>query len=481
MQKLDAQSSESQSVNTIQSNIAAIRQLFPGVFSEGRIDFDVLKEQLGEWVDEHEEKFALTWHGKRKARRYALTPSAGTLRPCKEEGNSHDWDNSRNIVIEGDNLEVLKLLRKSYHTKIKLIYIDPPYNTGNDFIYPDNFTETLSTYLQYTGQVDSQGKKFLANTETSGRFHSKWMSMMYPRLLVARDLLKDDGIIMISIDDNELTHLRKMCDEIFGEEQFLGQIIVQSNKRGQTYKQISKTHEYLVVYSNDEGSELNELEKEADSLPYKDSIGPFDLWELRNRNPKFGRFNRPNLFYPIYVLPSSLDENGYSRVSLESKANSIEVFPLNSEGEEGCWRWGKDKIRGYDLNENSPVLVGKQRRDGHWNIYEKSRKDTTKAKSIWADTEVISEQGTVEVGRIGMGDVFSHPKPEALIKRCIYLGTSGDDIILDFFAGSGTTGQAVVAQNAADGGNRKYILVQLPEPLDPSIQKEKRPLSFVTK
>ena len=284
--------------------------------------------------------------------------------------------------------------------------------------------------------------------------------MIYPRIKIARSLLTVDGLIMVSVDDNEISNLRKIMDEIFGEEQFQAQIIVQSNKRGQTYKQISKTHEFMIIYSKGEDVELNELEKKDGSLPFQDSCGPFDLWELRNRNPKFGRHNRPNLFFPIYVQQNSRDECNYSKISLaEDAENSITVYPVNSKGEDGCWRWSKEKVSKLDLNSDSPVLVARKRRDGEWNIYQKSRKRTTKPKSIWFDTGFISEQGTKELGRLGMDDVFDHPKPTELLQRCIFIATQPNDIVLDFFAGSGTTAHAVMAQNLLDEGKRTTIFL----------------------
>jgi adenine-specific DNA-methyltransferase len=351
--------------------------------------------------------------------------------------------------------------------KVKMIYIDPPYNTGNDFIYPDDYSESLLTYLEYTGQVDPHGRKYSTNTETNGRFHSKWLNMIYPRLYLARNLLREDGLICVSIDDGELGNLRALMNEIFGEDNFISVVVIQSNKRGQTYKEIAKTHEYLLVYSKEPDATLFELEKDVDALPFKDSQGPFDLWELRNRNPKFGRHNRPNLFFPIYVSSKNQDESGYAKIALEpSTAFSIEVLPRNSNGDDSCWRWGKEKLRSIDLSSSCPAVIAKQRRDGQWNIYEKSRKSTTKAKSLWTETEVISEQGTVELGALGLAEYFDHPKPLMLVQKCIRICTEADDLILDFFAGSGTTGHAVLDLNNQDAGNRKFILVQLPEPTE---------------
>ena len=452
--------------------------LFPEARTEGsKLDFDRLKLALGETVDAGKERYGMNWPGKADCFRTIQTPSVGTLRPAREE--SVNFDTTENLIIEGDNLEVLKLLQKSYLGKVKMIYIDPPYNTGNDFIYPDNYAESLETYLEYTGQVDHEGTRFGTNTETDGRFHSKWLNMMYPRLYLARNLLTDDGIICVSVDDKEYTNLRAALNEVFGEDGLISTIVIQSNKRGQTYKEIAKTHEYLVIYSRDPDVSLFELEKEDDALPFKDSNGPFDLWELRNRNPKFDRRNRPNLFFPIYVAPGKKDESAYSKISLVRDSEySEEVFPRNSNGDDGCWRWGKDKLKGLDLNTSCPVVVAKQKRDGEWNVYEKSRKSTTKAKSIWAETEVISEQGTVELGELGLAEFFEHPKPVGLLKKCISICAGPNDTVLDFFAGSGTTGHAILELNAEQGLARRFILTQLPEPTH---HKEYPTIADVTK
>lgn len=443
----------------------ALEAAFPEVFVEGSIDFDQLKRVLGEWVDPSKERFGLNWSGKAECMKVIQQPSIATLKPMRDE--SVDFDETQNLFIEGDNLEVLKLLQKAYFGKIKMIYIDPPYNTGNEFIYPDKYSESLETYLAYTGQVDSEGRKFSTNSDVSGRFHSNWANMMYPRLYLAKNLLREDGVIFMSIDDNEVDSAREIMKEIFGEEMFISQIIIQSNKRGQTYKEIAKTHEYILMFSKGDDYTVFELEKDGDALPFKDSVGPYDLWELRNRNPKFGRHNRPNLFYPIYVAPALLDESGYARISLTASAEyNVEILPRNSEGADSCWRWGKDKVLGSGLGTDCPNAIAKQRRDGHWNIYERSRKSTTKAKSLWTDNDVISEQGTVELGQLGLASIFDHPKPIGLIEKCLKIGTTDNDIVLDFFAGSCTTAHAVMRLNKADGGSRQFITVQLPEPCD---------------
>lgn len=345
-----------------------------------------------------------------------------------------------NFLIEGDNLASLKLLEKTHKGKIKMIYIDPPYNTANkDFAYDDTRVDTTDTFR-----------------------HSKWLSFMRARLKIARNLLSDDGILFISIDDNEQADLKLLCDEIFKEENFFSQVIVQSNKRGQTYKQIAKTHEYLLIYTRSPEAEFNEIDKtdEDNDLNLLDGISAYNVRELRNRNPKFGKHNRPNLFYPIYVNPLTIDKDGFCPVSLtQTDEYYIEVFPYNSTGKESCWRWGT-KLFSENVNADTQMsnVVARSKRDGTFNIYEKYRKTTYKAKSIWAETDVITEKGTVELGELGLAERFPFPKPLFLLKKCLQIGINPNDIILDFFAGSGTTGHAVMKLNAEDDGNRKFIL-----------------------
>jgi len=330
---------------------------------------------------------------------------------------------------------------------------------------------------------EEQATRILDLTKRGSASHSAWLMFMAPRLQLAKDLLTDDGVIFISIDDNEQANLKLICDTIFGEENFLSQIIIQSNKRGQTYKQLAKTHEYLLAYVRSESTIVNELIKEIGTDIKKDAIGEFSERELRNRNPKYGRFNRPNLFYPIYVNPNSVDENGYSPISLERTIEySIEVLPFNSEHEESCWRWGKDKLK-KNIGESSfdSNIVGRTKASGEFGVYEKYRKKTYKAKTIWYEdisvlddddddeiwdeTGVITEQGSTELSRYGMGDAFDFPKPTYLVKKVLSIGSNEDSICLDFFSGSATLGEATMDLNSVHG-NRKYILVQLPENLD---------------
>lgn len=454
------------SMNVVDERMEQLEALFPEVFAEGQIDFNKLKTALGESVDTGPQRYGLNWAGKREAFHNVQTLSTGTLRPVPEE--SINFDNTENLIIEGDNLEVLKLLQKSYYGKIKMIYIDPPYNTGNEFIYPDDFREGLQTYLSYTKQVNEEGVAQTTNKETSGRFHSIWLNMMYPRLYLARNLLQEDGVIFISIDDNEIDNLKLLLNEIFGEENFFAQIIVRANSRGQTYKQIAKTHEYLLIYTKSKETELNELEKigDSDDLNLVDNISKFNIRELRNRNPKFGRHNRPNLFYSIFVNPKVKDKDGFYPISLKKDKNySIEIMPLNSLNKESCWRWGKSKLdKNLNTNTLDSNVVAKKKVDGGYGIYEKYRKTTYKPKSIWTDNSFLTETGTIELKELGLADYFDFPKPIGLIKQCIDIATEDGDIILDFFAGCGTTGESVIKKNIEDESDRNFILVQLPEP-----------------
>lgn len=447
------------SMNLENANMEKLKAVFPECFSEGTLDIDKLLSICGEYIDNDFEKYKFEWKGKSECLRLAQKRSTGTLRPCKDE--SVNFDDTQNLYIEGDNLEVLKLLQTAYYNKVKMIYIDPPYNTGHDFVYEDNFADPMARYKEITEQTTK------SNPETMGRFHTNWLNMMYPRLRLAANLLTDDGVIFISIDDNEVFNLKKVCDEVFGEENFYTQIIVQSNKRGQTYKQISKTHEYMLIYTKQAETEFNELEKDDDNndLNLEDKISQFNIRELRNRNPKFGKHNRPNLFYPIYVNPILIDKDGFSPVSLEkTEAYSVEVLPFNSQGKESCWRWGGKK---FEDNNNSESLlsnvVAKIKNDGKYNIYEKYRKTTYKPKTIWDDVSVITEKGTVELGELDLASFFDFPKPIELIKKAIQIGTNEEDIVLDFFSGSATTAHAVLKQNSEDDKNRKFIMIQLPE------------------
>ncbi|MCL4510289.1 MAG: site-specific DNA-methyltransferase, partial [Bacteroidetes bacterium] len=362
-----------------------------------------------------------------------------------------------NLIIEGDNLLALKALLPQYSGKVKCIYIDPPYNTGKEaWVYNDNVNSPLIN--------DWIGKEVGVDDLTR---HDKWLCMMVPRLKLLRDLLADDGTIFVSIDDNEVQNLRPILNEVFGEDNFYSQIIVRANSRGQTYKQIAKTHEYLVAYTKRSDTELGEIEKgeTKNDLEFKDDIGSFNLRELRNRNPKFGKHNRPNLFYPIYVNRKTPDRLGHCMVSLDKQSGfDSEILPFNSEGKESCWRWGKSKaIQNLGETTLTSNLIAKRKADGSFGIYEKYRKTTYKPKSIWEDNSFLTETGTVELRELGLGERFDFPKPVGLIRQIVSLSTDDEDIVLDSYAGSGTTMQAVMDLNKEDGGNRKCILVQMTE------------------
>lgn len=489
MQPLTTADPETKSPDLVAGNIEQLKTIFPEAFTEGKIDFEVLKQLLGGTVDEREEKYGLNWHGKRRARQLALTPSTGTLRPCPED--SVDWDTAQNLMIEGDNLEVLKLLQKSYAGKVKLIYIDPPYNTGKDFVYPDDFQDNIKNYLELTGQVDNNGKRISSNTEASGRFHTDWLNMLYPRLKLARVLLRRDGVVMISVDDRELHHLRALANDIFGEENFVATVNVVTNMKGRNDKKhIAACHEYIVIYASAEfasnGLPLTNEQKAA--FKFTDANGDkYALRDLRKRGGPDRREDRPNMFFPIYW------DEATDRCYLERhNSTDVEILPLRGDGADGCWRWGKGKVEKHLDWLKAKRSDRSGRLDVEHRVYldpsisleveEEEEQDdddegaivrTSKPKSIWIGGEFSSDSGKRALKELLPGETFDFPKSVELIRTCVLLGSSKDDIILDFFAGSGTTGQAILAQNAIDAGNRRYILVQFPEPLDPMNKDQK--------
>ncbi len=478
MQQITPGDPETQSEDVLGENVAQLGALFPEAIADGRIDFDVLRQLLGGAVEDREEKYGLTWHGKRRARQIALAPSTGTLRPCPEE--SVDWSTTQNLMIEGDNLEVLKLLQKSYSGKVKLIYIDPPYNTGKDFVYPDDFRDSIKNYLELTGQVGDGGQRLSTNTEASGRFHTDWLNMMYPRLKLARQLLSEDGVLCVSIDDNEVDHLVRECNELFGEENFIGLVVVQLNPRGRHLDRfIARTHEYLALYVRDAStnamSSIPKDERMAAEYSRSDDRGRYRELELRNRNPAFNSRTRPNLHYPIFVDP----DTGAVSVARAS-STAVEVWPRNSEGGESCWTWGREK-----LATDGAIVRGRQVADGGWRIYrrdylldESGESATTLAKSLWIDKDINNDVGKKAIQDLFGQTVFDFPKSPALIRRILEIGCGPAGIVLDFFAGSGTTAEAVMRQNAADTGARRYVLVQLPEVLDPGSASQKPAADF---
>lgn len=451
MQKISLE--ENQSENLVQQNIEHLKQIFPEVFSEGKVNFETLRQLLGDQqvLDEGEEKYGLNWHGKKKARQAALMPSLGTLLPCPEE--SVDWDNTQNLFIEGDNLEVLKLLQKSYTNKVKLIYIDPPYNTGNEFIYPDNFNENLDTYLKYTGQIDNEGLKNTSSLESSGRKHTLWLNMMYSRLVLARSLLSEDGIICISIDDNEHSNLKLICDEIFGQENFMGEVCRATGQTtGQDSGGLGSSFDYVLVYSKTVGFDLSGLplsEKDLTRFDNEDEVGKYAYDQMRKTGSNDRREDRPKLFYPVK------DPDGG------------DVYPIAPAGYESCWRFER---KTYDrlLKENY-ILWKKTKRDGEevWWPYVKYYLEgrTKRPSPLWNDLDG-NKKASRDIRALFDGKkVFDFPKPIQLIERCIQISPNAadDDLILDFFAGSGTTAHAVMKINQETGSKKRYICVQLPE------------------
>jgi len=445
-----------------EDQLAALRTLIPQAFTEGQVDFEKLRASLGDLVDDRPERYSFSWAGKRDAIRLLQAPSRATLMPARDE--SLGFDTTQNIFIEGDNLEVLKLLYKPYFGRVKMIYIDPPYNTGNDFVYPDNFADPLDIYLQLTGQKDSTGNLLTSNPETGGRYHSAWLSMMYPRLFLARQLLREDGVIFVSIDDHEVHNLRLLMNEIFGEENFVGQITVLTNPKGRVLSEhLAQTHDYVLAYAKASSFLDLSVSKTEEQInieyPETDEGGRFRLLELRNTHRAFGRFNRKNLFYPLYIDPKT------GHVTLSSAKGLIEVAPTWDDGFEGCWTWDTKKV-----HKDNYLLIGKIVNE-KWKVFRKSYAITPegevarkKSKTIWDDKGFQTEKGQSQFDELIPGRIFQSPKPADLIKAMLQLSTDADDMVLDFFAGSCTTAQAVLALNREDGGDRRFIMVQLPEP-----------------
>ncbi|MGB4781754.1 MAG: site-specific DNA-methyltransferase, partial [Candidatus Methylomirabilis sp.] len=468
-------------------NIEQLKALFPEAVTEGKIDFEVLKQLLGGPVEEREEKYGLNWHGKRRARQLALTPSTGTLRPCPED--SVDWDTTQNLMIEGDNLEVLKLLQKSYAGKVKLIYIDPPYNTGKDFVYPDNFQDNIKNYLELTGQVEG-GAKISSNTEASGRFHTDWLNMMYPRLKIARSLLRADGTLFVSIDEREYSHLRTMCSEVFGEENILG-TVVWKNATDNNPTNIATEHEYVLVIAR--GRESLEAEWRSETSDVKDLLvrvgrdlasrlsgsaltDAYQLW-FREHKSELGPLDRYKYIDGdgIYTGSQSVHNPGregyrYDVIHPVTKKPCKQPlmgyrFPKETMDEllaEGRILFGEDESKIIELklyaSEYKDKLASVFELDGRLGAYD--------LKADFPDD----------------GKVFSNPKPVRLLSTLLsFLLKDDGDIIMDYFAGSGATGKAVWTLNASDTVKRRSILVQLPQPLDPTDREQKAAADFCNK
>jgi adenine-specific DNA-methyltransferase len=431
------------SFNISEDKKSKLKEVFPEVFIEDKIDFEKLKLTLGEEIADSEERFGLQWAGKKDCFKVIQEPSVGTLKPCKEE--SVNWDTTENLFIEGDNLEVLKQLQKAYYGKVKMIYIDPPYNTGGEFIYPDRFQENLDTYLAYTEQVNDEGKKFSTNTETSGRFHSNWLNMIYSRLFLARNLLQNEGAIYISIDDNEIDNLKKVCNEIYGEENFISTFIWQKNFAPKNdNKYISNSTEYVLCYAKNKNLFVRNLLKRSEkhnagySNPDNDNRG---LWTSGS------------------MLATSFAQSGV--FSIKSLNGKIHNPPAGR-----CWRYSLNKVE--ELLNDGRVWFGM---DGNGvpriKRFLTEMPDGIVPQNLLKYEDVGSGQdATKTLNNIFGRQLFDFPKPTKLIQRFIEITTKDNDIILDFFAGSGTTAHSVMLSNIENNTNKKFIVVQLPEPCD---------------
>jgi adenine-specific DNA-methyltransferase len=452
MKPLTANDPETHSPDLVAENIAQLQALFPEAFTEGKIDFEVLKQLLGGAVDEREEKYGLNWYGKRRARQLALTLSTGTLRPCPED--SVDWDATQNLMIEGDNLEVLKLLQKSYAGKVKLIYIDPPYNTGKDFVYPDDYRDSIKNYLELTGQIEG-GRKISSNTEASGRFHTDWLNMMYPRLKLARNLLDRDGAILVSIGDSEVSNLLAVMNDVFGEENQIAIFIWKSRAKptnaGNAKYRPQKVAEYVVAYCTKPGDEklLNVVSAKKRTYPHEDGEGRYRTTTILTSNR--GTFRRETMRF---------ESGGYA------------------PDEDNRWKAGKAIIddlftrRRMVFNEDGVPMEKK---------YEHEEDDPLYPVYCFMDPDLT---GTAESGKSDLNDLIGNQhgvdtvKPVELLKYLVTTFVGDSDLVVDFFAGTGTTAQAIEELNAEDGGARRYLLVQLPQTLDPENIEERTSALF---
>ena len=432
-------------MNIEQANVEKLKEVFPEVFMGGKVDFDKLQGLLGHYIADDKEKYSFSWKGKADSLRLAQKRSTGTLRPCKEE--SKNWDTTENLYIEGDNLEVLKLLQSSYLNSIKMIYIDPPYNTGNDFVYTDDFADGIAHYKEVTGQATK------SNPETAGRYHTNWLNMMYPRLKLARNLLTGDGVIFISIDENEIANLRKICNEIFGEDNFIGTFIWRKKDGGgQAKDYFVIEHEYIVGYRKSDAL-LWEDEKEIrDINEYKkiDARGRYKITKLAKWGNTARREDRPSMYFPLNAPDGTL------------------AYPIAPDGNDGRWRIGKEKMK--ELVQND--LIYWEKKNDLWIPYEKeyftNQSKIIKQRSILYDVANTGDGTDCLTELFGIKDIFENPKPFEIIIKLLKPITTKNDIILDFFSGSATMAHAVMNLNAEDGFNRKYICVQLPEKTEPN-------------
>lgn len=468
----EIQKQELTSMNIAEEQLRKLKELFPEAFTEGlKVDWDKLRLTLGQSIDVGKERYGMNWPGKADCFKTIQQPSIATLIPAREE--SVDFDTTENLFIEGDNLEVLKLLQKSYLGAFKIIYFDPPYNTGKDFVYPDDYSENLDTYLEYTGQVGSDGKKFGTNTDTDGRYHSKWMNMMYPRLFLAKNLLANDGAIFISIDNHEFDNLKKLCDEIFGEENFISCVANVNNPKGRSDdKYIATSHEYVLVYKKQDIEFAGWMPGEKVTKRYNktdDNNQVYREMDLRKTGDNDRKIDRPNLFY--YFLFNEKTGEFYPTKDENIPTGFIQIFPQKENGELGNWRW-EMKTAQRDIKLLLPKFMPNRKT---WSVFVKdylTEDKKVKPTSSWTDKVFNSERGSEQFIELGFKkEVFPKPKPIGLIKKILEFVVrpiDQDCLMLDFFAGSCSTAQGVMEFNAENETNVKFVCIQLPEKTEPT-------------
>lgn len=471
------------SLDGVQRNIELIGKLFPNAITEVKrdgkvehaIDFDVLRQELSDSIVEgREERYQFTWPDKKKAMLAANAPITATLRPVVADSVGKDGTpggfDSENLYIEGDNLEVLKLLQETYLGKVKMIYIDPPYNTGKDFVYEDDFAQSTEDYMGNSGQYDEEGNRMVTNTESNGRFHTDWLNMIYPRLKLAKDLLAEDGVVFISIDENESSNINKLCEDIFGLDNRVGIVANVNNPKGRSDdKYVATAHEYIIVYAKNINSvNWNGFEPTDEIVKRYNKIDKngkkYREIDLRKTGENDLREDRPNLFYYFYYNEVS-GEFYPSREDIIPEG-FLQIKPQREDGKEGNWRWGIE-TSSKQISQLVPKFMPTRK---IWGIMQKDYLEgraLVKPTSAWTFKDVNSERGTEEFINLGFNKrTFPKPKPIGTVKRCLKLCAEEDELVLDFFSGSATTAHAVMQLNAEDGGHRKFIMVQLPEKTD---------------
>ena len=457
-----------ESADQRQELLQRLKNAAPEAFVEGKLDIDTLKALLGEAEETRAERYTFTWAGKRDAMAMLQAPTRATLIP--DTAANVDFDAAQHVFIEGENLEVLKVLYRSYHGRVKLIYMDPPYNTGGDFIYSDNFEDPLAQYLIESGQIDGNGNLFSTNIDRAGRKHSSWLSMMYPRLSLARQLLREDGVVFVSIDDREVHNLRRLMDEVFGEECFAAQIAVVNNLKGRNDRAyIATAHEYVLMYAmpDFESLGLPLTSKQVAEYDEEDEEGENFQWrDLRKRGGADTRKVRPNLYFPVFADPTNGD------CSMEKSARHTQpVYPTKSDGTEGCWRWGDKKVRKNIRLLRASKVDSKDRWNVSYRVYLQAdgKMRVAKPKSAWIGPEYSTDAATKSLAAIIQGLGKFTPKPVEMMKTIVVQSMDEDDICIDLFSGSCALGQALLELNAEDATSRNLIAIQYPEKINESL------------